>query len=382
MPSLHILIGVVYNRNGIATWCVEAARALLQYGYRVSILTTSMDWLPEDLHAVAMVAQPPAPRNLVKKVSDKLKWWGQFFVNSSFNHIPIKSAYRQLQQQGNAPGLILVAQTDFLWPEAPVPQWVVARAWPVTLKGYLDKMNELKSQPWLSRLHDLVFWYKMDHKAYRNATGVLAITQRLANTLRQKGYRAQKLYPCVAVAGQSKGISRAVPRIITAALNLGDKRKNITLMMEVLGGLHRDQKPFDLTLVGLVDAETENDYRYLVPHARFTGRLSRGELLSEMADHDIFLFASIQENWGYVLTEAMAMGLVVITPDIYPFDEINPNPQLRFKQHHRDDLKEKISKVISNPSLLNDVKRKASEKYRASFSPAEFCKELFEAVDA
>lgn len=380
MTPSHVLIGVVYNRNGIATWCVEAARAILLLGRQVTLVTFRLDLLPEDLHHVAMVTEPPKSRSLIKKVADRLDWWKQLIFSPSFNPVHLQNAYRQLQNAGNAPDLILVAQTDFLWPAAPVPQWVVARSWPVSLGGYLAKMKELKSQPWLPRLHDLVFWHKMDHKAYRNATGVLAITQRLATALRQKGYRVHTLYPCVAVAGQLQGISRAVPRIITAALNLADKRKNIALMMEVLGGLHVNQKPFELTLVGLVDAEIERNYRALVPHTRFTGRLTRGELLSEMADHDIFLFASLQENWGYVLTEAMAMGLAVITPDLYPFEEINPNPQLRFKQYDRNDLKEKIGRVIGNPNLLNDAKGKAFEKYKASFSPVEFCNKLFEAV--
>lgn len=351
----HILIGVVYNRNGIATWCIEAAKALLQAGKRVTIVTTRLDWLPEDLHAVAILAAPEKARNTWQKISGRLNWWLQFFISPSFNRAPLQTVFQQLESNGNQPDLLLVAQSDFLWPDAPVPQWVVARSWPVTLKGYLAKMKELKSQAWLPRLHDLLFWYKMDNKAYRQATGVLAITRRLGNELLQMGIRAKAVYPCIGM--HSNGVEKrpgTVPRLLTAALHLGDKRKNIGWMVSALGNLKRNGISFELTLVGDYDDETQKSLEKELPGVRLTGRLNRQYLLDEMAGHDIFLFASLQENWGYVLVEAMAQGMVVFTPDVYPFDEMNSTRAARFEVDNAESFQQGLLRLLTEKGLQDE----------------------------
>jgi hypothetical protein len=275
-------------------------------------------------------------------------------VSPTFNHHPIETAFEQLRQTGNTPGLILVAQTDFLWPHAPVPQWVVGRSWPVSLKGYLGKMNELKSQPWLPRLHDLLFWYKMDHKAYKMATGVLAITNKLSNDLKQLGYNSQRLYPCVDIpsANMHKPKENKL-RLLTAALHLGDKRKHIGWMMQALKPLNRQGISFEITLVGEFDTQIEQAFRMDFPQVKLTGRITRQALLGEMANHDIFLFTSLQENWGYVLIEAIAQGMVVFTPDRYPFSEINNCKMARFEMGNTTSFQRELFKILKEPDLLS-----------------------------
>lgn len=348
MPLPHVLIGVVYSRNGIAAWGIEAARALLQAGVEVTILVTRIEFLPADLHAIAMETGKTEKRTVFKKMAGRLHWWSQFFLAPGFNKAPLQNAWEKLEKGNSKPGLILVIQTDFVWPNAPVPQWVVARSWPVSIKGYLAKMNQLKSQPWLNRLHDLVFWYKMDHKAYKVATGVLALTNRIASDLSALGLNAHRLYPCISMLqGQKEGNRKpGPPRLLTAALHLGDKRKNIGWMIQALGELHQQGIDFELTLVGGYDRDLESEFLQLVPQSNFTGSLPRADLFYQMQQHDVFVFASLQENWGYVLIEAISQGMCLFTPNIYPFDEINPSDERRFAINDPEDFRQKITKMF------------------------------------
>ena len=382
MPQEHVLMGVVYNRNGIATWSIEAARALLGSGAKVTLVTTSLEWLPNDLHPYSFCIGVSSNRNVWQKIRGRLHWWMQFFIASPFNQKPFRQAYEQLEKDKCKPTLILVAQTDFLWPGSPVPQWVVARSWPISLTGYLGKMKLLKSQPWLPRLHDLVFWYRMDHKAYAAATGVLTLTRRLAEDLAAQGYTAKKLFPCMGLPPKNGWVNRPViPRLLSAAHDLGDKLKNMEWLMDCMGQLYTGGTPFELTLVGKLDGRLEKQFRAMVPHVRFTGPLSRQALLQEMAVQDIFLFASLKENWGYVISEAMAMGMAPVIPDIYPFDEIWPNPSLRFAPGDKGGLIGKIEALIGNPALLYSEKQRAFQWYQQSFSPGQFSSAFFEAVN-
>jgi glycosyltransferase involved in cell wall biosynthesis len=294
-------------------------------------VTTRPDAVPNDLKGFLYHFAHESKRTTAIKIWDRLRWFQGFIRAGNFNVKPIEKAFKNCKEKGNAPHLILVAQTDFLWPASPVPQWVVARSWPLSLTGYFKKMNVLKSQPFFSRLHDLLFWYHMDHKAYRKATGVIAITKQLHHDLKQMGIRSVHVYPCISVPPlREKPPNQGHLRLMTAALHIGDKRKNIHWMLSALGRLNRDGHAFSLTIVGDYTTKDAKRIYEQVPHAVLTGRLSREKLLYTMKQHDVFLFASLQENWGYVLAEAIVAGLIIVTPEVYPFTEINPNNNLRY----------------------------------------------------
>lgn len=380
MQAKIILIGTVHSRNGIAAWCIEAARALLVAGHNTWVIATGYHCLPHDLHPYAIILPAPAPRSFMQKLNGRINWWGQFFLSPTFDNSSIAYGYKVLCEREIHPDLLLLSQTDFLWPEAPVQQWVVARAWPIDVKGYLAKMQQFKSQPWLPRLHDLIFWYKIDHKAYRYATGVLALTKRLADNLVQAGYHANTLYPCIAKGIEEIDIShpkeKIIPKLLTAALQLGDKRKNIAWMLQALATLKPQNITYELTLVGEYDEELANTFRQWIPQVVFTGPLARPELLGLMKEHDIFLFASHQENWGYVLIEAMSQGMAIFTPDMYPFDEINPFDTCRFIPDNINSFVGKLITLIDEKEKLKKQRQANLLHYTSHFSGSAFAKKI------
>lgn len=381
---LHILIALVYNKNGIATWCIEATRALQIAGHQVTLLTRSISMVPYDVQPCAIETESIATRrSFFDKVGQRLRQWYSVWLFVLPTSAPLKTAYEELSLAGQAPQLVLVAQADFVWPNCPVPQWVVGRSWPISLGGYLGKMQEWKNLGWLNRLSTLWFWYRMDHKAYRYSTGVLAITKRLAADLHQNGYRTMQLYPCIA-SPQKHPSRTSGPSIslFSAALSLDDPRKHIMWMVEQLAALRAAGLSFTCTLAGHYTQVLDGRLRSLLPDIRLTGYLSREQVSAHMQAADIFLFSSLQENWGYVLVEAIAAGMVLFTPDTYPFDEINPLSALRYKVSNGRDFQEKCSQLLKSFAEWQEAARTPYQAFAHQVHHSYFTQHIEQLVGA
>jgi glycosyltransferase involved in cell wall biosynthesis len=109
-------------------------------------------------------------------------------------------------------------------------------------------------------------------------------------------------------------------RLMAAALNLDDPRKGIRLILRALKRI--TARNVTLTLVGQASERLRERAKRLPFEVSFTGALSRSAVTDLMTRHDIFLFASRLDDWGYVLVEALAAGLWVIAPNQSPFDDI------------------------------------------------------------
>ena len=92
------------------------------------------------------------------------------------------------------------------------------------------------------------------------------------------------------------------------------------------GVLHRDIKPSNLQIApdgravlidfGLaLDGPARAELQRRLPHAVFTGALTGEPLAAAYASADIFVFPSLTETFGNVVTEAMASGLAVCAFD-------------------------------------------------------------------
>lgn len=372
--KVRILIALVYNNNGISTWCFEAARGLQKAGCEVWLAYQDPAVIPIDLlHCSVKYIPDNKNRSVRKKIIERIQWYGQLIMPVQPEAHVVPDCLELLLQKGIIPNNILVSQTDFVSPHTNIPQWVAGRAWPVTFAGYLSKITLSSSLPWLSRLHDFVYWYKMDHKGYRIAKGVLAVTLQLTSDLKKLGINAQCVYPGSgsAINSISKRNGQKI-RFITAALHLEDKRKNISWLLTILATIQKQNGLFELTLVGEYTERFKEATLAEIPQACFVGRLSRAELMEEMLVSDVFIFSSVQENWGYVLVEAMAHGLAVMAPNQMPYVEIIGRADYLFDLNNRTECLQKIQRLLLDSRQVLDDKAWFYIRYKSLFSSEAF----------
>jgi glycosyltransferase involved in cell wall biosynthesis len=93
-----------------------------------------------------------------------------------------------------------------------------------------------------------------------------------------------------------------------------------------------------------------------------------------MEKHDVFLFGSRFDDWGYVLIEAMGRGLCVVAPDISPFDEIVGKTGVTYPLDSSQIFKMKVDELCQMKLTLK--KTQALERADSLFSRDAFSKEL------
>lgn len=115
-------------------------------------------------------------------------------------------------------------------------------------------------------------------------------------------------------------------------------------------------EPFRFVLVGPITPEAAGLAAQLQGHADIVGKVAQHELPAVYHDADVFLFPTIEDGFGLVLTQAKAAGLPIIsTPNCAALDLVSPGvdgwivpirdaaaivERLRWCHAHRDALAE------------------------------------------
>ncbi|MDR5897839.1 glycosyltransferase family 1 protein [Halomonas vilamensis] len=86
--------------------------------------------------------------------------------------------------------------------------------------------------------------------------------------------------------------------------------KNLALLQETFHAM-RSARP-DMAQIIVGDGPGRAQLQKALPDAHFTGFLPPEALSRHYASADLFLFPSLSETWGNVVTEAMASGLAVV----------------------------------------------------------------------
>lgn len=116
------------------------------------------------------------------------------------------------------------------------------------------------------------------------------------------------------------------------------------------------------------------------------GNRPNDEILSEMREHDIFLFTSDKnEGWGAVLNEAMSNGCAVVGSD-----EIGSVPFLIedgvngcvFESRDLDSLEDKVIYLIEHPKKRVEMAQNAYHTLRNVWSPQNAAKQLLNLINA
>ncbi len=351
-----IAIGLLYNHNGMATWCIETAHALHYAGYEVILVIDD--------------EQRPDLKNTVYPFKTfffrfKTNSFNTTLLNKISNYIRVKilgisqgltsEIEKQLRNTGYNPTLFLLNQSDLFDTRCITPQFIVSWAYPTTLKGYI--LKALRQTPsffnisTLTSLVNAVLWYRKDWKAYKLANAVIAVSERLTNLLKSKNINAHLLYPPLNIDYEKKiKIPNGKVKVLFIAVNLENPQKRIEWGVDMLGSFDKKDQ-LEIHFIG--------KYTYLKDKTNslglsttFHGLLDRKNLVEIMDQCDILIFCSSFDDWGYVQVEGMSRGMVVIAPDISPSDEIIKNYNLIFQQDNKKSFQDCLNRIMDKDNLL------------------------------
>ncbi|WP_396186347.1 glycosyltransferase [Flavobacterium sp.] len=116
------------------------------------------------------------------------------------------------------------------------------------------------------------------------------------------------------------------------------------------------------------------------------GTMPNHKVIEEMRQSHIFLFTSDrQEGWGAVLNEAMSNGCTVVASNkigAVPYLLSEPNTGMIFKSGNIDSLQKKVTVLLTNRELCNDMARNAYRVIRDVWSPENASDNLLELCQA
>lgn len=90
------------------------------------------------------------------------------------------------------------------------------------------------------------------------------------------------------------------------------QRKGLSYLFEAVEGL---ENKVDLTIIGHKAVPNCNALNTALEQHHWIPSLSHDQVLACMREHDVFVFPSLFEGFGLVITEAMSQGVPVITTD-------------------------------------------------------------------
>jgi glycosyltransferase involved in cell wall biosynthesis len=381
--SASLVVAWLYNTNGMATWCWEAAHALRELGQNVLLV------------AAPGIPLPGIPEVEVVRIdiANQHAWRRNQFVrafSTAREHLSagpdgvLQQIHKHLAARGVQPTAYILNQSSLIDRSVPCPQLVTAWGYPVTLTAYLRKVPLLMPDKSLrSFLHIALLWvgwWRRDWRGYRTADRVLPVSEILLRSLRRRSVDASLAYPGTHV-GPIPDRSRSGDgiRLLMAAVSLGEPRKRILWMLDAMKNVSLPPGTV-LQLAGEREDSVVRAAAQLSFPVEFLGRLKRPELQKVMQQAHIFCFASLLDDWGYVLVEAMANGLVPVAPALSPFDEIMGKVGAGFRPKSQEDFVRALHSAVS--SSLEDKRREAWDRANGLFSRAAFGRSILEALDS
>lgn len=377
-----ILIGLVYNSNGMATWCIEAARALQQLGYRNVYVATQKsvrNLLPGDIQAIEVDTNIGTSFSILDKIKWRIRRIGFFVWKPDADPHLGTIVLKQFEEKLGQPGIIFWNQSNLLCSKVPIAQWVVGWAFPFTLGGYLRKALLPGHSNMLNRVINIMYWYRTDKWAYSKAFGVLSVTRALESQLLARANRIIHAPPSVSLENISiKDHVDGPVRLLLMALDLEDKRKNYAWVINALATIQTSM-PWQLELVGEASETFRTWAQNKIPTAVFHGRLTREKAKAFIQQMDVMIFNSNLDDWGFVQVEAMAAGLAVLAPGQIPSLEIIPESQLFFTSDNQSEFLAKLEQLLNNRDTLKAMKQACQHQVMSQFSSHKFGSLLHEA---
>lgn len=112
----------------------------------------------------------------------------------------------------------------------------------------------------------------------------------------------------------------------------------------------------------------------------FTGHISDEELVGLYKNAKCFVMPSLEEGFGIPLLEAMACGCPVVSSNAGSLPEVGGDAALYFDPKESSDMIKKISQVLDNEKLRQQLIQKGLNKYK-QFSWQKLAKETLEVYE-
>jgi len=209
-----------------------------------------------------------------------------------------------------------------------------------------------------------------DLKGYQKSNNIFAVTKKLADVLKEKGYNATYIPPTIS---QKKITSKKFDTVtlVFVALYPTLKRKGLNFLLHALDYSIKNkliEKEFQLIIIGKKTNELlkhAKSYKFI----KLLGLMEREKTLEIVSKSHILVAPSIYEEFGYNVLEGMSCGLPIIASNINSFQDIVEND----KNGYLVDITntKEFAKKIS--ALINDEKKRE----RFSKNSLEIVKDKF-----
>jgi glycosyltransferase involved in cell wall biosynthesis len=132
------------------------------------------------------------------------------------------------------------------------------------------------------------------------------------------------------------------------------QRKGIAYLFEAIKGL---EKYTELTVVGSGNIEICPALKRELAKCNYIRSISHQDVLQLMASHDLFIFPSLFEGFGLVITESMSQGTPVITTDRTCAPDIITHGYDSWivEAGSAETIRRQVEEILSNPQKLKQV---------------------------
>jgi len=139
------------------------------------------------------------------------------------------------------------------------------------------------------------------------------------------------------------------------------QRKGLSYLFDAVEGM---QNEVELTIVGHKAVANCDVLNLSLEKHKWIPSLSHDQVLACMREHDVFVFPSLFEGFGLVITEAMSQGVPVITTDRTAGPDIIKNGEDGWIVEAGSSvaIKEVFIKILETPSIIEQFGLAAQQK--------------------
>lgn len=224
--------------------------------------------------------------------------------------------------------------------------------WSDTLTGFSDSPDKLHKKDWELALADVIFvassFTKKTLQEYSgNLAEIKVIPYGFPEVKQKKNYQPLT--------------NRKLKILFIGGLS---QRKGLSYLFEAVQEL---QNEVDLTIVGHKAVPDCNALNEALTKHKWIPSLPHEQILACMSEHDVFVFPSLFEGFGLVITEAMSQGVPVITTDRTAGPDLIKNGEDGWivPAGSSSALKEKLIEILENPEIVQQFGLAAQEKAKA-----------------
>jgi glycosyltransferase involved in cell wall biosynthesis len=163
---------------------------------------------------------------------------------------------------------------------------------------------------------------------------------------------------------RSIGVHEGSFLVAFSAANLGDKRKNLSEVVEALSNLNRQKPELNLVLV-LVGGGTHPESKGL--QVKNLGFLKGDELRGALANSDVLVNFSKEENLSMAGIEALAVGTPLVVLNSGGNPELVIDGETGFVVRDKTEFQRRIEQIASNESLVSRMSQAAKLDFSSRF---------------